>query len=268
MISQTQSASNTEIIYPDSDGRLMADNTEQFQWIVTIEQNLDWLFADRADVFVAGDLLWYPVEGNNKLCTAPDVLVAFGRPKGKRGSYQQWKEENIPPQVVFEILSPSNTKAEMNRKLLFYYHYGVEEYYLYDPDRNELSGWQRSADLEFLEVIESIADWVSPRLQIRFRLTDLKLLLFHPDGKPFLTYAEIAQQAEQAELHAEQERQRAEQERQRAEQERQRAEQAELRVEQAELRAEQARQQADEERQRADRLAEQLRAMGIDSDQS
>jgi Uma2 family endonuclease len=32
-------------------------------------------------------------------------MVVFGRSKGDRGSYQQWKEDNIPPQVVFEILS-------------------------------------------------------------------------------------------------------------------------------------------------------------------
>jgi hypothetical protein len=28
-----------EIIYPDSDNKSMADNTEQFRWIVTIKEN-------------------------------------------------------------------------------------------------------------------------------------------------------------------------------------------------------------------------------------
>lgn len=51
-------------------------------------------------------LLWYPVESHPEIRTAPDVLVVFGRPKGHRGSYKQWEEDNIPPQVVFEILSP------------------------------------------------------------------------------------------------------------------------------------------------------------------
>ncbi|WP_338027258.1 Uma2 family endonuclease [Trichormus azollae] len=41
----------------------------------------------------------------------------------------KWQEDNIPPQVVFEILSPSNTKSEIERKLLFYDRYGVQEYY-------------------------------------------------------------------------------------------------------------------------------------------
>jgi Uma2 family endonuclease len=203
---QLQPSSQSEVIYPDSDGKPMADNTKQFRWIVTIKE---WLFADNPNVFIAGDLLWYPVEGNNKTCQAPDAMVVFGRPKGDRGSYKQWEEENIPPQVVFEILSPGNTKAEMNRKLLFYDRFGVEEYYLYDPDQNNLSGWLRSES--FLDVIDQIDRWVSPRLNIRFELSSPQLQIFYPDGKRFLTYTEIAQQAEQAEQTAEQERQRAEQ---------------------------------------------------------
>ena len=54
-----------DIIYPESDGKPMADNTEQFNWIVKIKEGLEAMFADRPDVFVAGDLLWYPVEGDN-----------------------------------------------------------------------------------------------------------------------------------------------------------------------------------------------------------
>ncbi|BBH41379.1 hypothetical protein myaer102_39900 [Microcystis viridis NIES-102] len=135
MVRQLDDSPKTTIVYPDSDGKPMADNTRQFRWITTIKANLDWLFANDADVFVAGDLLWYPVEGDNKTRQAPDVMVAFGRPKGERGSYQQWKENNIPPQVVFEILSPGNTQTEMTRKLLFYDRYGVEEYYIYPTFR-------------------------------------------------------------------------------------------------------------------------------------
>ncbi len=75
--------------YPDSDGQPMADNTVQFRWIVLIKENLEYLFLGQPDVFVAGDLLWYPVEGRPDLRVPPDVLVVFGRPKGERGSYRQ-----------------------------------------------------------------------------------------------------------------------------------------------------------------------------------
>src|SRR5437588_1145604 len=95
-----------KVIYPDSDGQPMADNTLQFEWINTIKGNVDLLFLDNPEVFVAGDLLWYPVEGNNTLRIAPDVMAAFGRPKGYRGSYRQWEARGVAPQVFFEVLSP------------------------------------------------------------------------------------------------------------------------------------------------------------------
>ena len=80
-------------------------------------------------VFIAGDLLWYPVLDREETGPmAPDVMVAFGRPKGRRGSYKQWEEDGIAPQVVFEILSPSNSRQEMLLKLEFYRRYGAKEY--------------------------------------------------------------------------------------------------------------------------------------------
>lgn len=194
MVQQLIPDSSTEVLYPESDGQPMADNTKQFRWIVVIKENLELLFADRPEVFVAGDLLWYPVEGDNKLRQAPDVLVVFGRPKGDRGSYRQWQEGNIAPQVVFEILSPGNRFGEMLRKLEFYQRYGVEEYYLYDPDELELTGLMRAGDK--LELIESVDGWVSPRLQIRFQLTAVGLTIYRPDGERFLTYVELAQERE------------------------------------------------------------------------
>lgn len=244
MVTPLPSPSKQEIIYPDSDGQPMSDNTKQFRWIVTIQGGLDALFQDDPNVFVAGDLLWYPVEGDNKTRIAPDAMVVFGRPKGDRGSYQQWREDNIPPQVVFEVLSPGNTLTEMAKKLAFYDRYGVEEYYLYDPDKVDLSGWLRSK--ERLEVIEPIASWVSPRLGIRFDLGAEELQIYRPDGQRFATYVELARQTEQQQ----QEKELAQAV---AEQERSRAEQAE-----AMLAA---------ERQRVQALLARLRETGVDAEQ-
>ena len=129
MVTQIPSPIQEAVIYPDSDGLPIANNTDQFRWILVIEQNLEWMYADDENVFVAGDLFWYPIEGRSNIVNAPDVMVAFGIPKGRRSSYQQWNESGIAPQVVFEILSPSNTQDEMEKKLLFYDRHGVEEYY-------------------------------------------------------------------------------------------------------------------------------------------
>ena len=184
-----------EIIYPDSDRKPMSDNTKQFQLIVKIQGGIDALFKDNENVFVAGDLLWYPVEGDNKTRQAPDTMVVFGRPKGDRGSYKQWLEDNIAPQVVFEIISPGNRLGEIFQLFKFYDNYGVEECYFYDLKDNELIGWVRS-DGE-LNYIESMEGWVSPRLEIRFETASGELEIYRPDGLKFLSYVELSRQMEQ-----------------------------------------------------------------------
>jgi Uma2 family endonuclease len=199
MVSQLSKpiSKEVEIIYPESDGKPMADNTKQFELIVEIKKGLDWLYLNDPQVFVAGDLFWYPIQGQNTIVTAPDVMVVFGRPKGDRGSYRQWQEDNIAPQVVFEILSPSNSRHEMSKKLLFFDRYNVEEYYLYDPEINLLDIWLRTTD--GLEPIFSNEDWFSPRLNVRFDISTGRLQLYRPDGTKFQSYIEVNQRLSEAE---------------------------------------------------------------------
>jgi Uma2 family endonuclease len=224
--------------YPESDGLPMADNTLQFRWISTIMWGLDALFIHQPDVFVAGNLLWYPVEGAPTIRIGPDVLVALGRPKGERRSYKQWEEGDVAPQVVFEILSPGNRPAAMNEKLKFYERHRVEEYYIYDPDDGSLQGWLRAgADLR---EVAHMAGFVSPRLGISFDPAEGadNLKIFAPDGTPFLTFTEWVEKSKADQRRAEAAEERSEEqaqlllaERQRAEEQRQRAEAAETRAE-------------------------------------
>ena len=294
-------------IYPATDGQPMAEGTTQYRFLVTIKGGLDIQYHDDANVFVAGDLFWYPVEGNPGIRKAPDVLVALGRPKGDRPSYLQWLEDNVPPQVVFEILSPGNRKQEMDDKFAFFERYGVEEYYFYDPQSHHLQGWRRT-ESTLVEILE-MDGWVSPLLEIRFDMSLSELRVFGRDGRQFVDVPELDAQrqwaeerAELAERLAQQERrdkeraeQRARRERHDKEQAEQRARQAEQRAqqelrdkEQAEQRARQAEQRAQQELRdkeqaeqrardaeqheaesaaKAERLAAQLRALGIEPQQ-
>jgi len=257
MSTATQLSDRQAIEYPDSDGLPMADNTLQYEWIVPIKGGLDAIFAADPNVFVAGDLLWYPVEGEPTIRSAPDAMVALGRPKGYRGSYKQWVEDNLAPQVVFEILSPGNRPAEMERKFQFYQQYGVDEYYVYDPVSGHLDGWRRSGDQ--LVKISRMAGFVSPRLGIRFEPgegTD-NLKIFGPDGTRFLTFTEWVEKSKA-------DARRAEAERERAESERRRAEAADQRAQTADQRALEQTQIAVAETERAERLAARLRELGIE----
>ena len=244
MVTQIPSPIQEAVIYPDSDGLPIANNTDQFRWILVIEQNLEWMYADDENVFVAGDLFWYPIEGRSNIVNAPDVMVAFGIPKGRRSSYQQWNESGIAPQVVFEILSPSNTQDEMEKKLLFYDRHGVEEYYIYNPTNNQLRGWLRGQD--GLDAIALMANYMSPRLGIRFDLSGDQLQIYRPDGTRFFSYVEICQLLEEAQ---------------------QRAELAETTLAEERQRAELAETTLAEERQRSQILMERLREMGINPDE-
>ncbi len=239
-----------DIEYPESDGKPMSDNMTQWIWIAYLKLNFDWLFRDRPDVLVASDLLWYPVYGNSALCAAPDTLIVFGRPKDLRRSYLQWLEDGIAPQVVWEVLSPSNRPGELQEKFEFYERHGVEEYYQYDPDRGELRGWLRDEDQ--LRAIPAIRGWKSPRTAVRMDLAGLELVLTDPDGKPFKNYDESRKDEEEERFARQAAEELAEHERQEKEA--------------AVARAEHERQEKEAAVALAERRAAKLRALGIDPD--
>ena len=210
----------------------MSDNTKQFDWIVNLKTNLDRLRED----FVAGDLLWYPVQGQPTVRSGPDVMVAVGRPKGYRGSFKQWVEGG-PPEVVIEIMSPSNSTREMMRKASFYERHGVRELIVIDPDTE--TGWAFVYEGgELRDDVGDIVGWTSPTLGIRFERAHEALIVIGPDGRRFETLREASERAEREAERAEYEAQRAEHEAERAER----------------------------EAERAEKLAAKLRALGIDPD--
>ncbi len=243
------------IDYPETDGQPMAENTIQYRWITTIREGVESMFPAPAEVFTEADLFWYPVEGHPEIVQAPDVLIAFGRPKGERGSYMQWLEGGIAPQVVFEVLSPGNRKPQMKAKLGFYKKYDVEEYYIYDPDEVDLSGYLRRAGR--LNQIRKMHGWTSPRLGIRFDMSGTELTIYGPGGQRFLTMDERERERKQALQRADQALQLVDQvaqERDRLAQERDRLAQE----------RDQVAQEREADRRRAERLAAQLRALGIE----
>jgi Uma2 family endonuclease len=196
------------IHYPESDGKPIAENTKQFEYIVSLFNGFQALYEERADVFIASDLLWYPIQGDNKSRTAPDLMIAFGRPKGHRGSYRQWEEDGIPPTFVIEILSPGNRMGEMSAKAVFYERHGVLEYLIYDPDEGSLEVLTRDESGSLVE--QDVPNgWQSELTGVRFFVDETNLIAVRPDGKPFESYLETIKRANQESKRANQESQRA-----------------------------------------------------------
>ncbi len=204
----------TQLLYPDTDGQPRAENTLQYRWIVRLFTNLRHLLREQV-AFVAGDLFWYPVlvDVPPAPVQAPDVMVVFGRPAGDRGSYKQWEEDQIAPQVVFEILSPSNSAREMLAKQAFYDEYGVLEMFFYDPESHDFWGLVRSAPDQDLAPLTALNfPWISPLLGIHFTLSAEGLVVCYPNGEPFQDPEQLFDERDRAQ----QERDRAQQERDRA----------------------------------------------------
>ena len=238
-------------LYPESDGKPMADNTIQFRHIVMVQGGLDTQYRDDPNILVVGDLLWYPQQGHPEISAAPDTMVVFGRPRGDRRSYRQWREGNVSPQVVFEILSPNNTADEMERKFEFYQRHGVEEYYVFDPDEpRSLAGYHR-VGAELQEIVD-LFTWVSPRLGVRFDPSGTEQWIIGRDGQPFQFYLEVT-----ADLERERrKRQRAETARRKEVEKRKKAEEENRKNEEKRNKAE----------ERAKMLADRLRELGMDPD--
>lgn len=217
------------------------------EWRMKLVGELRELFAGQ-QVFVACDLFWYPLADDRTVRQAPDVLVAFDRPPGFRDAYYQWDEDGVAPHVVFELRSPTDTRAAMAAKQAFYDRHGVEEYYLLDPSNGSGIGWVR-ADGRF-ELVYPLDGYQSPRLGVRFEESAGELRLFTPDGREFRTreerVGEMQEELRQTTLAFESERERALNALRWLSEERGRAEQA---------------------RAARDALAAKLRELGIDPDE-
>jgi Uma2 family endonuclease len=196
-----------DLVFPDSDGKPMAENTRQYEAIVTLKGNVE-AFAP-ATAFVAGDHLIYTDPLDPAARQAPDVYVAFGRPRGHRGSYKVWEEDGVFPQVIFEVLAPSNTPTEMEQKRDFYFGHGAEEYYEFDPEAGTWVGFVQDAATGLPARVPDMDGHVSPRLGMRFAFQPLELLVYRPDGSPFLSFQEQEDRADAAQQRADAAQQRA-----------------------------------------------------------
>ncbi|MDO8364856.1 MAG: Uma2 family endonuclease [Actinomycetota bacterium] len=222
-----------DVIYPDCDDQPMAENALQSLVIRTIVCGFERLHRGRADVFIGGDNFWYPVKGEPGTVIAPDVLVVVDLPQPvdvrTMGSYRQF-EHGGRVQLAVEVLSPSNTWAEMTRKRQFYDRHGVDEYWMFEPIDGTFEAWVRDHG-KLTAVANPGAGWVSPATGVHVRVVEGLLHLHDPDGRRrWLTPAEESELAG----HAMAEAARADAEAQRADTATQRADAEAARADTAE----------------------------------
>ncbi|HSN85432.1 MAG TPA: Uma2 family endonuclease [Thermoanaerobaculia bacterium] len=121
-----------EVYYPESDGKPVAESDIHIDELLTARHALKEHFRAVEDVYAAGNMLLYYVQGDPRKCVAPDVFVVRGVPKRRRNIFKLW-EEGHAPCFVLEITSDTTRSEDLRKKKDLYQDLGVEEYFLFDP---------------------------------------------------------------------------------------------------------------------------------------
>ncbi len=185
------------IFYPDSDGEPMAETDTHAKLLMNLKVALDLFFADRDDVYVTGNIMFYYVEGDPKEVISPDVMVCFGVPKGERTSYKTWEENDVVPSVVIELSSRGTWRKDLVEKRSLYAMLGVKEYFIFNPldlksESRFIALHLKNGDYDAVE----INDWRvrSEVLGLDLVVSGKILRLFNPQTNEFLkTTEELAE---------------------------------------------------------------------------
>lgn len=121
-------------IYPDSDGKPMAETGIHVTSILWLYAMLRHHFRARDDIYVAANMFLYYVEGQPKKRRAPDIMVAKGvqNSREERRSFKTWVE-GVVPSCIIELTSKKTTNEDLKQKKPVYRKIGVREYFMFDP---------------------------------------------------------------------------------------------------------------------------------------
>jgi Uma2 family endonuclease len=224
----------TDIYYPESDGKPMAETERHRDALIDALQTLMEHFKDVPDICVSGNMMMYYVEGHPRKSISPDVFVTFGVVRKERRIYRIW-EEGSPPDFVLEFSSGNTYRNDLREKKTLYAEIGIREYFLYDAERrylpSPLIGF-RLVGRDYVAIpTASDGSVPSTTLGLTLRLRDTELGFYNPISERWLetpakAAAARAEQAAVARRNAEIAAQQETEARQRAE-----AELARLRAE-------------------------------------
>lgn len=194
------------IVYPESDGKPMAETDKHRKLMMDFILMLEDHFENDDDVYVSGNLLMYYVQGDPRKSISPDVFVVFGVEKKLRRNYMTWTEPNTPD-FVLEVASPKTFKNDIGKKKKLYASVlAVKEYYIYDPLGQIMPSF---VGYRLIDGVYQEIDFVHQRLSsetlgLELGEHDGKLRLYNPETSQWLRtpseeVKEIRARAENAE---------------------------------------------------------------------
>ena len=287
--SETERAVRSQpIFYPSSDGQPMAETEVHRDAMIYLIESLKDHFRKAGDMYIGGNMFVYFVEGDPRICAAPDFFAVRDTSPDNRERYKVWLEDR-PPEIVIELTSWTTRLEDLGKKRRLYEKYGILEYFIFDPrfnvelphlpppspfakkKRPRLEGFVRK-DGRFVAADVHVRDgrpYVMSRVlglelhafgrECRWVDPATRLVLPAREGLRNLADAE-AERADAEARRANSQTRRAEAERQRADVETRRAEAEEKRADSEARRAEAEERRADAQSQRAEAEAQRAEA--------
>jgi len=193
---------------------------------------LEWLWRDRNDFFIGANLTIYfsREQLKNRDFRGPDFFLINQTERRARKSWVVWEEGGQYPDLIVELLSPGTAKTDRSlKKVLYQDRFRTPEYFWFSPDTLEFEGY-RLRGQHYEAIAPNDAGWRwSDVLGLFLGVQNETLRYFHRSGELVPTPEEAAEAAQLA------------------------AETAQLKVQAAQ--------------ERTARLAEQLRALGIEPEE-
>ena len=143
----TQTATQTAIIYPETDDQPMPDAEYQSLIFRKALTPLENRFRKVPGAHVNGNTFLYYVEGDPNQSVSPDCYVVFditpeaihSLSQEGNNTYLLW-EVGKPPDFVLEIGSPSTKRTDLVSKRILYASLGIPEYWRYDQTGGDFYG--------------------------------------------------------------------------------------------------------------------------------
>ncbi|EDX75153.1 conserved hypothetical protein [Coleofasciculus chthonoplastes PCC 7420] len=188
-----------DIIFPPSD--LYSDEppweTElHLRQIILLLKSLEWLWRDRNDFYVAGNLTIYysPRQRKSEDFRGPDFFVVLDTERKTRKSWVVWNEDGKYPNVIIEILSPKTADTDKGfKKKLYQDTFRTPDYFWFDPNTLEFVGFHLvDGDYQPLEPNAQGQLW-SQQLGLFLGIHQNQLRFFTPEGKLVPTPEEVAE---------------------------------------------------------------------------
>jgi Uma2 family endonuclease len=109
-----------------------------------VSRNLQWILEGHIRSRRLGELFNSPIDLilSDTTVAQPDLLFI----RGGRESIVTGRAVEGPPDLIVEILSPSSIRKDRKTKAMLYARFGIDHYWIVDPDGRTIEVYERDGD--------------------------------------------------------------------------------------------------------------------------